>query len=106
MMTDKPKWWLSWIVYALVGLLMMTATYVGSYLWLPETSNHSIFGKTRTIRYEPLRIAFAPAGWIEAKITGEMVSINGPEGGVIYFPDGNSVETIFGPPSLPLHIDP
>ena len=103
MTTVKPKWWQSWIVYALVALVALLVPYVGGYFWLGETSYQFVIGKTRTFKYNAQRIAFGPAGWIEAKVTGESVQIDGPEEGVIYFPDGDStvMEDVPGPPTKP-----
>jgi hypothetical protein len=106
MTTDKPKWWQSWSMYGIVSLAFLVGIYVGSYLWLPETSNSLIFGKTSTFKHEALKNVFGPAGWLEAMITGEMVSIDGPKEGVLYFPDGHSTETVKVGVPPGIHLDP
>jgi len=87
MTTNKPKWWQSWIVYTLAGLLLTLGPYVGSYLLLgPYHSFHITISLRNTITvnsrhfdYDILRIAFGPLGWAEAKVRGVRVSLVSPD---------------------------
>ncbi|QDT51658.1 hypothetical protein Pan258_57470 [Symmachiella dynata] len=91
--TDKPKWWQSWMVYALVGLLVTVGPYVGAYLSLGEYGRFSEVqhvsgpsfaavyvhdGHSREFKYGRLRQVFAPLCWAEAKIRGEIVDAHSP----------------------------
>ncbi|TWU09461.1 hypothetical protein CA54_47030 [Symmachiella macrocystis] len=77
MTTDKPKWWQSWIVYALIGLLLTLGPYVGGYFLLGPSESLALSPITfREYEYETLRIAFGPLGWAEAKLRGERVVIS------------------------------
>ncbi|QDT48167.1 hypothetical protein Pan258_22070 [Symmachiella dynata] len=78
MTTDKPKWWQSWMVYTLIGLLLTLVPYVGGYFLLGRYNSIHIDPDTVTYRvfdYEILRTAFGPLGWAEAKLRGETVII-------------------------------
>ena len=85
MTTDKPKWWQSWIVYALVGLLVTAGPYVGGYLLLGEYSRPVLpvtdFGPhchTRRFNSKTERIVFSPLAWAEAKVRNANVIIYSP----------------------------
>ncbi|QDT51659.1 hypothetical protein Pan258_57480 [Symmachiella dynata] len=84
MTTDKQKWWQNWIVYALVGLLLMLVPYVGAYFLLGTYAQPiPDFGRNdfhcRAFKYDTQAKVFAPLGWAEAKIRGEDVLFVGPE---------------------------
>ena len=89
MTTDKPKWWQDWMVYALIGLLLILPAYVGGYYLLGDCRSYliqaDIFGQSdleichfRHFNSGVLRIAFGPLGWAEAKLRGERVRLSSP----------------------------
>ncbi|QDU43778.1 hypothetical protein Mal52_22540 [Symmachiella dynata] len=82
MTTDKPKWWQSWMVYALIGLLLTLGPYVGGYFLLGE---HEFFSRElgwhfRDFESVVSRKLFGPMGYVEAQIRGETVIVWGPGG--------------------------
>ena len=77
MTTDKPKWWQSWIVYTLIGLLLMLGPYVGGYFLLGRYESLPFSTSSfREFYYDVPRVAFGPFGWAEAKLRGEPVVIS------------------------------
>ena len=81
MTTEKPRWWQSWIVYVLVGLLVTIGPYVGGYFWLGRFhADHANPFNVRAFDYDILRIAFGPLGWAESKIRGRLTILSGPGG--------------------------
>jgi hypothetical protein len=78
MTTDKPKWWQSWMVYTLIGLLLTLGPYLGGYMLLGRYDSFQFENVTthaRVFKYDILGIAFGPLGWAEAKLRGEEVII-------------------------------
>ena len=65
MTTDKPNWWQSWIVYAVVGLLVTIGPYVGGYLLWSEYKVHYLRGLydllgVREVEYDTLAMVYWP----------------------------------------------
>lgn len=95
MTTDKPKWWQTWIVYGLVGLVLMVVPYMGTYVFLSShligygylpISDHELTYHTRIFRHGALGKIFAPLGWAEAKYRGEVVEFQSPSEEKYYVP--------------------
>ncbi|QDU43779.1 hypothetical protein Mal52_22550 [Symmachiella dynata] len=92
MTTDKPKWWQSWMVYALIGLLLTLGPYVGGYFLLgrydsvPESPFDTSPVTVRQFDYQILGIVFGPLGWAEAKVRGVRVSLFTPGESDLYEP--------------------
>ncbi|QDT48170.1 hypothetical protein Pan258_22100 [Symmachiella dynata] len=100
MTTDKPKWWQSWMVYTLIGLLLTLGPYVGGYLLLGDYMEWLTLGTdytygVRVFKYETLAIAFWPLGWIESKIRGIPVQVESPKPENFLVPDPSDVKGIF-----------
>ncbi|TWU09462.1 hypothetical protein CA54_47040 [Symmachiella macrocystis] len=102
MTTDKPKWWQSWMVYTLIGLLATVGPYVGGYFLLGEHGQSiQVTRYTRTpvdivitthphycgFKHDWMRKVFAPLGWAEAKLSGEVVHIFSRNGRDRYQPE-------------------
>ncbi len=96
MTTDKPKSWQNWVTYAIVGLLVTVGPYVGGYLLLGNTKFgfksteasviQSSSSHTRYFKHDTLRKMLSPLGWVEAKLRGAPVTIEGPGGEDLYEP--------------------
>ncbi len=89
MTTNKPRWWQSWIVYAVIGLLVTAGPYFGGYFWLSDfrTSTPDMAFSVRTFRYDTLRTLYGPMGWAEAHVRGEWVILSSPDNSEIYVSD-------------------
>jgi hypothetical protein len=98
--TDKPNWWQNRSVYVLAGLLLPFPAYVDSYFTLADSSDVFPGTETRAFKYDALRIAFGPAAWVEAKIRGKTIFIDGSTAGVFYYPDGELMPLDPAPPPL------
>ncbi len=81
MTTDKPRWWQSWIVYALAVLVALLGPYVGAYYLLSAPRYYPGFEfHHRNFDFEFERMVFVPLGWAEAKIRGEKVIFSTTDG--------------------------
>ncbi|QDT48171.1 hypothetical protein Pan258_22110 [Symmachiella dynata] len=89
MTTDKPKWWQSWILYTLIGLLVTLGPYVGGYFLLGEHSiaSEDLGWHTRDFESEVSRKLFGPMGYVEAQVRGETVILCCPRDIEFYKPD-------------------
>jgi len=92
-MTDKPKWWQSWIVYyGLVALLAMMVPYVsgsfllGGYGYWSEGDNPGLH--YRIFNSQAECIVFGPLAWAEAEIRGEPVAIKDQHGRIYGYEPG------------------
>ncbi|TWU14584.1 hypothetical protein CA54_34530 [Symmachiella macrocystis] len=93
MTTDKPKWWQSLVVYAIVALLVTVGPYVGGYLLLGEYSqlfmpdmHNDLTFHTRRFKSKTESIVFFPLAWVEAKVRSENVIVYSPVNADFYEP--------------------
>ena len=89
MTTNKPRWWQSWIVYAIVGVLVTIGPYVGGYFLLSDYKRIAVINAddeyelSREFNYDRLVTPFLPLGWIESEIRGIPVCVEGSTWGHI-----------------------
>ncbi|QDT50375.1 hypothetical protein Pan258_44320 [Symmachiella dynata] len=86
MTTDKPKWWLSWVIYGLVGLLLSVGPYVGGYFLFGKRVDYPHLTE-RHFGFKYAQGLYSPLGRAEALVCDKDVTIYGTNGYVSWGTD-------------------